>query len=135
MNDEDKKAFEDWFHKEYVEPYQMEKDAAKDAWQAACEWRDSQVGEPVFYARQDQLRKVKTNGPGLCVISAEPTQACLVALYTTPPASQINQALVDALQDLIDVQNGPPLAKYKQAWEDAMAKAGAALIAAKSGDV
>lgn len=47
----------------------------------------------------------------------------------------VNGQLVDALQDLIDVQNGPPMAKYKQAWEDAMAKAGSALIAAKSGDV
>jgi hypothetical protein len=134
MNDADKKAFEEALLNRCKTIVTVPQDF--DAgWQAACEWRDSQVGEPVFYARQDQLRKVKTNGPGLCAISAEPTQACLVALYTTPPASQINQALVDALQDLIDVQNGPPMAKYKQAWEDAMAKAGTALIAAKSGDV
>ena len=33
------------------------------------------------------------------------------------------QALRDALQGLVDVQNGPPLWKYKAEWEAAMTKA------------
>ena len=35
--------------------------------------------------------------------------------------------LKEALQDLIDVQNGPPLPTYTEAWNAAMAKAQAAL--------
>jgi chromosome segregation ATPase len=37
--------------------------------------------------------------------------------------------LVGILRDLVDVQNGPPLEKYRADWEDAMERARAALAA------
>ena len=45
-----------------------------------------------------------------------------------------HDALVAALEDLADVQNGPPLLKYEEAWNAAMAKVWAALALAKGAD-
>lgn len=39
--------------------------------------------------------------------------------------------LLEALEELIDVQNGPPLITYTEAWNEAMAKANAAIIKAR----
>ena len=45
-----------------------------------------------------------------------------------------HDALVAALEDLADVQNGPPLLKYEEAWNAAMAKVWAALALVKGTD-
>jgi hypothetical protein len=41
--------------------------------------------------------------------------------------------LMEALNDLMDVQNGPPLYTYTDAWNAAMAKARAAIAEAEGG--
>lgn len=164
----------------------------KAGWQAALEWRDSQVGEavgwiqfadgkqtqnfcrgkeeiqtidslsrlmnknsdisyqPVFLFSHDSVSAEKAWERGYksgvedermseanigiagLVGKINPARENPYRNGTTPPTAQINEQMREALQDLIDVQNGPPLLKYKKEWEDAMAKAGTALIAAKS---
>ena len=98
MNDADKKAFEAHWKKSTCAGYN-EKLAAKAAWQAACEWRDSQVGEPVAKCAWSDLY----NGVVLCSAGSEDTFDGRLYRNSSPTAAQINQQIVEALEQITNV--------------------------------
>lgn len=61
MNDADRKAFEQKYGKaDFKSIFELSAyELRKDAFKAACEWRDSQVGEPV--AMSDAISKHQTD--------------------------------------------------------------------------
>lgn len=97
MNDADKKAFEDWWP---IKPHRNKYDsahpvtlAAQEAWQACCEWRDSQVlrtteDDPCPACRPNTVCRTPSCGR-LKGKRQEPI---------APPAAQTNQQLVRALE-------------------------------------
>lgn len=113
MNDADRKAFDMWW--EYGKGNHGEQ---FDAWKAACEWRDSQVGEPVGYISQDELNILLSGKAGNHMTVGLDTREAwpkgsnesvpydwLVALYTAPPTDQINQQLVKLLDKCVILIN------------------------------
>lgn len=65
---------------------------AQEGWQAALEWRDSQVGEPVAYYT------CEGNWPRVVLAIDGNEGEYETPLYTTPPTAQINQQFVNALE-------------------------------------
>ena len=128
MNDADRKAFEEW----KVEQFQKGEPrlVPSEAWQAACEWRDSQVGEPFAWAsiaKNGNIRiwtSVETDVKKL----AELNGCELQPIYTTPPAAQINQQLFNALQSLLE-----SALKYKLEPSDLCVEDAKAALAAVKG--
>ena len=120
MNDADREAFEAAFEI-YDQGSLANYDHVKYGFQAALEWRDSQVGEPVGHIMIDAgdfehgTKEYHLDG------NWEP-------VYTTPPTAQINQQLVKILKELLDMdlayQRGSKVC-------DAIERAQAALTAAK----
>lgn len=95
MNEADKKAFEEKFPRDHYHKHDMV--LLRRGFQAACEWRDSQVGEPVAYYT------CEGNWPRVVLASDGNFHGYETPLYTTPPTAQINQQLVEALERLINV--------------------------------
>ena len=81
MNDADDEAFGAWTKKV---PFQER--TPKLAWQAACEWRDSQVGEPIAWCNYNPLTGEKWYSDSKECVNAEP-------LYANVPIAENQKAV------------------------------------------
>lgn len=95
MNDADRKAFELYYRTTTGSVRYCE--AERRGWKAACEWRDSQVGEPVAWARYPRFTSGLQKAE---IVFTKPDGNDWVELHTTPPAAQINQQMLEALKDI-----------------------------------
>jgi hypothetical protein len=78
------------------------------------------------------IERVETMHAAFTAARAEVAEADgVIAVWRrrTEQAEATAARLVGILRDLVDVQNGPPLEKYRADWEDAMERARAALAA------
>lgn len=112
MSDADRKAFEKWANKEFfvgledvaetwdgTEYVDFSHHMAWCAWQAGCEWRDSQVGEPIGWLCdfKDGTEPYFTKNPTVAAQWIE-DECPVKPVYTPPPTTQINQRLAEALR-------------------------------------
>lgn len=137
MNDADRKAFKDW----WVNNGLGSISAQIEAWQAACEWRDSQVGEPVTYLCEIDVQNFQGQSEFRSALFYRKDPAwhegnlineviSAIPLYTIPPAAQINQQLVEVLENVKEYLRGVE-PRNNSTDKFALAQIEAALTAAK----
>ena len=107
MNFADREACLQWFESDKVNDQGLLVELVLSAWQAACEWRDSQVVEPVGWVCDFKDGSVPhfTKKQFIATQWIEdgfPVQP----VYTAPPTAQINQQIVEVLEQAMWVIDG-----------------------------
>jgi len=124
MNEADRKAFDEAFEKapenikEQLNSYGM-------GWVHALAHRDKQAGEPVasIYITASGEREFDDWRHELPV--------GVNILYTTPQEAQVNEQMLEALERLVEIENGPIMWEVA-GWAEAAMSAVDAIAAAKA---
>jgi len=155
MNEADKKAFDEAFA-EYRDCEKPNYDSYENGWIDALAHRDKQAGDPIElypcgFQKLHSLVVEKAAYLARGVVEGEPITESMrrtvfdlaknavemasflvkQPLYTTPPAAQVNEQMLAALERLVEIENGPIMWEVA-GWAEATMGAVDAIAAAKA---